>query len=158
MTTTAQIAAKGCSATGITEEHAKRLHDSLGKTIVAVVEISSENRTENRDGDEKVKLVINTIEVAPEGMAAEHVRELARSFHYERKLAEGNNDQTLPLPGDGPEPKVTEVLAAGRKLEHHDFEQDPAEPEAICLICGGGEAARVHQDIPTDPEDEPDEE
>jgi hypothetical protein len=157
MTTTAQIAAKGCSSTGITEDLAKRLHDSLGKTIVAVVELTSENRSENRDGDEKVKLVINTIEPAPEGMAADHVRELARSFHYERKLADGETDGQLPLPGDSPEPKVEEVLAAGEKLKHHAYDHDPFETEPICVVCGQTEDATIHQDIP-EPDAEPDEE
>jgi hypothetical protein len=138
MSTTAKIASKGTKGTGITEELASTLHDNLGKTIVAVVEITAETRSENRKGDETVGLSIGTIEVAPDGMAADHVRELARSFHYERKLADGTADQTLPMPGDSPEPQVSEVLAAGKALEPHDFDPIPGD-EDHCDICGNAE-------------------
>ena len=56
MTTTAKIAAKGCSSTGITEELAETLHNNLGKKVLAVVELVSEARSEKRSGDESVSL------------------------------------------------------------------------------------------------------
>ncbi|WP_435744951.1 hypothetical protein [Nocardioides sp. SYSU DS0663] len=114
MTTTAKIAAKGCTNTGLTEDLAKRLHDQLGKTIVAVVELTAETRTENKAGDETVVLSINTIEVAPNSLTEDHLRDLARAFHYERKLAE--DGPQLLEPGDGPEPRVADVLQFGRSV------------------------------------------
>ena len=114
MTTTAKIAAKGCTNTGLTEEIASRLHDQLGKTIVAVVELTAEARSENKAGDEQVKLTIGTIEVAPNSLTEDHLRDLARAFHYERKLAE--DGPQLMEPGDGPEPKVADVLQLGRSV------------------------------------------
>jgi hypothetical protein len=154
MTTTAKIAAKGTKGTGITEDLAATLHDNLGKTIVAVVEITAETRSENRKGDETVGLSIGTIEVAPDGMAADHVRELARSFHYERRLAE--DGPTLPTPGDDIEPKVADVLAAGKALAPHTFEADPVEPNT-CNVCGADDDAPLHG-VLDDPFTEPDEE
>lgn len=112
MTTTAKIAAKGCTNTGLTEDLAKGLHDQLGKTIVAVVELTAETRTANKAGEETVVLSINTIEVAPNSLTEDHLRDLARAFHYERKLAE--DGPQLLEPGDGPEPRVADVLQFGR--------------------------------------------
>lgn len=146
MSTTAKINARGCTGTGITEDIAKDLHDHLGSTIIIVAELTSENRTENRKGDEKVNLVLNNIEVAPDGMAAEHVRELSRSFHYERKLAQDSGQGTIPgTLGDGVEPKVSEVLEAGQRHRPHPFiPDDAAKDNPICDVCGKTETARVH--------------
>lgn len=153
MTTTAKIAAKGCKNTGLTEDIAKTLHDNLGKTIIAVVELTADARTENRDGDETVKLNIGMIEVAPEGMAADHVRELARSFHYERRLAEDGPTITHEL--EGPEPKVAEVLAAGARHRPHPFlPDDPSSEQPICDVCGQIEPAAVHSVQDVLPDDE----
>lgn len=142
MTTTAQIAAKGCQSTGITEEMAETLHNNLGKTLVAVVELRADNRTENLKGDEKVSLSILTVEPAPNADTEAHLRELARAFHYERKLADGKHDQTLPMPGDSPEPQVSDVLAAGKALEPHEFVEAPDDSNLghkVCDVCGEGE-------------------
>lgn len=143
MTTTATIKAKGCKNTGLTDEIAATLHDNLGKTIVAVVELTADARSENRDGDEKVQLTIGMIEVAPDGLAADHVRELARSFHYERQLADGQPT----LDGDDIEPKVDDVIAAGQRHRPHPFlPDDAAKDTPICDVCGQHEAASVHAD------------
>ncbi len=118
MTTTAKIAAKGCTGTGITEELAKTFHDQLGKTGVAVIEFVADARGETRDGDESVKLSILTVEVAPNTLTEDHLRELARAFHYERKLAE--DGPQLQVPGDGPEPKIADVIQHGKGVIGHD--------------------------------------
>jgi hypothetical protein len=142
MSTTATIESKGCQGTGITEELAKSLHDNLGKTIVAVVEITADKRSENRKGDEKVGLVINTIEVAPNPDTAEHIRELSHAFNYERKLVE--NGPTLPGTDDEPAPKVADILAAGDAIKPHEFVPFEEDGETVCDRCGAGEG-----DIPT---------
>lgn len=144
MTTTAKIAAKGCNGTGITEDLAQTLHNTLGRTIVAVVELVAETRSEKRNGDETVVLSINTIEPAPTGATVEHLRELARSFYYERQLADG---QLRIETGDGPEPTVSDVLAAGAQHRPHDFLSGSlALDEAqVCDICGQHADAAIHQ-------------
>lgn len=140
MTTTAQISARGCSGTGITEDLAERLHDQLGRKVVAVVELVAEARSENRKGDEKVALSILTIEPAPDSMTEDHLRNLARAFHYERKLHE--EGPQLIAPGDGPEPTVKEVIAAGQAHEPHTYE-DTAD--ASCARCGLAAGEDVHR-------------
>lgn len=114
MDTTAQIAAKGCKSTGITEDLAKTLYNQLGKKITAVVELSSHTRTENEDGKEKVVLNILMIEPAPTQETADHLRNLARAFDYERRLADGQLqlETTSDL-----EPKVADVLKARPDLD-----------------------------------------
>lgn len=143
MTTTAKIAAKGCQGTGITEDLASTLHDQLGKTIVAVVELTAEARSEKRNGDESVVLNIGTIEVAPNGMTADHLRDLARSFHYERRLAE---DGPTLTGDDGPEPKVADILAAGERYKPHPYIASglSLDDEAECDVCGHLETNPVH--------------
>lgn len=140
--TTAKIAAKGTKSTGITEDIAKRLHDSLGKTVVAIVEITSEARTEKKSGDEEVKLSLGMIEVAPNTMTEDHLRELARSFHYERQLADGQPT----LDGDDIEPKVNDVLAAGQQFRPHPYLASTlsTEDDPVCDVCGQLESAVLH--------------
>lgn len=142
MSTTATIASKGTNATGLTEEIAKRLHDSLGQTVIAIVEITSEARTENKDGSEKVALKIGTIEVAPNHMTEDHLRELARSFHYERQLAFGQPT----LDGDDIEPKVADVLQHGQQFKAHPYLASTlsTDDNAICDVCGQVETMPVH--------------
>lgn len=150
MTTTAKIAGKGTSNTGITEDLAKRCHDQLGRKILAVVELVAETRSENRKGDEQVSLSILTIEPAPTSSTEEHLRNLARSFHYERQLAAGEAP-TLQY-GDGHvEPNVADVLAAGARHEPHPYLSsslaiDDSELGPVCDICGQHEGAAVHAD------------
>jgi hypothetical protein len=141
MTTTAQIASKGCNSTGITEEIAQSLHNQLGKKLLCVVELVAETRTENRTGDEKVGLTILTIEPAPNGMTADHLRELARAFHYERKI--GEEGPTLPMPGDSPEPTVEEVTKAGAQHRPHRYVDTP---DATCEECGLTGGAPIHSE------------
>lgn len=151
MTTTAQIAAKGCKSTGITEEMAESLHNQLGKTLVAVVELRAEGRTEKLNGDEKVSLSILTIEPAPNRDTEDHLRELARAFHYERKLAESG--PTLPgTEDDGPAPKVVDVLAAGKSHEPHQYLDTV---DAVCDACDQPAGAAIHS-VPADQDEEAD--
>lgn len=151
MTTTAKIAAKGTKGTGITEQLAAALHDNLGKTVLAVVELRSESRGENLKGDETVHLAIQTLEVIPEDVgAAEHVRELAKVAHYNRKLAE--DGPKLPVPGDDIEPKVADVLAAGAALAPHVYLPVQEDDNEVCDICGDDEDDPRHAADLLDPE------
>ena len=145
MSTTAQIAAKGTKGTGITDELAKTLHDNLGKTITIVAEIRSESRGENLKGDETVKLAIQTLEVIPEDAgAADHVREIAKTAHYNRMVAQEGPDLEL----DGPAPKVADVLAAGQRFQPHPYLASTlsTDDNATCDVCGQHEGAAVHAD------------
>ena len=150
MTTTAKIASKGTSNTGITEDLAKRCHDQLGRKVLAVVELVAEARAEKRNGDESVSLSILTIEPAPNSTTEEHLRNLARSFHYERQLAAGEAP-TLDYENGSTEPNVADVLAAGARHEPHPYISsslaiDDSELGPVCDICGQHEGAAVHAD------------
>lgn len=146
-TTTAKIAAKGTNNTGFTEELAKRCHDQLGRKVLAVVELVAESRSERRDGDESVTMSILTLEPAPNGMTEDHLRELARSFHYERQLAQGEAP-TLPLAGESTEPDLATVLRAGARHEPHPYISSSlaVEDNPVCDSCGQHEGAAVHAD------------
>lgn len=113
--TVAKIAAKGCNATGITEELATRLHDQLGKKLMAVVELEAAARTEKSDGNQAVQLRILSVEPATDQLAEDHLREFARALYYNRAV-----DEAQPTLDDGPEPTVKEVLGRGKSLLDHD--------------------------------------
>ncbi|UUW88444.1 hypothetical protein [Pimelobacter simplex] len=151
MTTTAKIAAKGTSNTGITEELAKRCHDTLGHKILAVVELISESRSEKRGGDEAVSLSILTIEPAPDSMTEDHLRNLARSFNYERRLADGEAPTLNYDNGQSVEPDLAAVVEAGARHEPHPYLSstlsiDDSEHGPVCDRCGQIEGAAVHAD------------
>lgn len=140
---TAKIAAKGCSATGITETLASSLHANLGSKVVAVVELMSEARTEKSDGKETVALSIISIEPATDDQTENHLREIARALHRNRHLAGGDTAQGRLDVGD--EPNVADVLKAGAALRPHPFLPDDAASEnPICDVCGSIEASAVH--------------
>jgi hypothetical protein len=156
--TTAQVAAKGCNSTGITEELAVQLHGQLGKKIIAVVEMVSETRSENRDGKEKVGLSILTIEPAPTADTEDHLRELARAFYYERKLNSPDGQLTIET-RDDLEPTVAQVVAEQKKAIPHEFLPALDAPKE-CEVCGKGTRAKVHNvpdDVAAAPETEADE-
>lgn len=156
MSTTASIAKKGLKDTGFTEDHAKRFHDQLGRDGIAIIQFVSDSRSEKRNGDESVSLSITSIEPAPDNTTADHLRELARAFHYERRLAD---DQPLPLDGDSIEPKVTDVLKAGaRHLPHPFLPTDASDDTPICDVCGVVEdAAGALHDVDQDDDGDGDE-
>jgi hypothetical protein len=98
--TTAAIAAKGCQSTGITEDLAVKLHDQLGKKIMAVVELEAAARTENTDGKQKVALRILSVEPAVDEIGESHLRDFQRALFMNRRMDE---DQPT-LDGDEPSP------------------------------------------------------
>lgn len=160
MTTTAKIAAKGTSGTGITEDLAEKLHNQLGKKVLAVVELVAEARSEKRNGDESVSLSILTIEPAPNTDTEDHLRNLARAFHYERGIADGQ--LSIDTQSDL-EPDVADVLAAGRAREPHEYipAGGPDDPEE-CDLCGAVRNVSLHHsadelDLNTDDDGEDDE-
>lgn len=104
--TTAQIQAKGCQSTGITEDMAIRLHDQLGKKLIAIVELEAVTRTENSEGKQKVGLRILTVEPAVDSIGETHLRDVQRALFMNRRLDDGQPQ----LPGDEPEPTVKEVI------------------------------------------------
>ena len=160
---TAKIAAKGCNATGNTEELARTLHATLGQKVVAVVELVSASRSEGLDGKETVTLKILTVEPAPNNATEAHLRELARAFYYERQVDEAGAQLRLD---DDIEPKVAGVLEHGAQHRPHPYLASTlsTDDDAVCDVCGRIEDAPVHevlddtQDDDEEPEDTDEEE
>lgn len=164
--TTAKINAKGLDGTGFTEALAGDLFNKVGTHLMAVVDLQVVDRKgPNLKGKRGIELVIGEIEVAPNETVAEHLRELNRSFYYERQLA-GGQAPTLPLNGEGAEPDVETVLAAGARHRPHPYLSSTlsVDDDAICDVCGQLEDAPVHGDmstltvVPDAQDDEPDDE
>lgn len=141
MTDTAKIRAKGLNATGITEDIVTRLADANGGHLVAVIELKVDEIHNKVDGDRRVDLVITQCEPAPDQNTVDHLRNLQRSFYYERKLH--SEDEQLQIETrEDLEPTVEQVLAAGKEFERTQDEplpdptdndepehEDPAEAE-----------------------------
>lgn len=94
---------------------------------VAIIEIRHKHHGEDVDTGKDVDLVIGEFEIVDDGIldgrATDHVRDIMRALHRNRKLAE--NGPTLPLPGDGEEPTVEGVLEARASL----IDEDDAGPK-----------------------------
>lgn len=103
-------------ATIIDEDRAAQMYARKGGRWVAIIEIGPAERHEKTTGDggKRVDLVIDEFEIVDDGIldgrAVDHVRDIMRALHRNRKLAE--DGPTLPLPGDGEEPTVEGVLEA----------------------------------------------
>lgn len=154
---TAKIRAKGCADTGVTEAIAQQLYASKGRRMMAIVELRSVERHEKADGERRVDVVLTQVEPATDDLLAEHLRELTRTMYFNRQLAEGTQPT---LDGDGIEPKVADVLAAGRAHRPHPYMASTlsTEDEPVCDICGLVEGAAQHlaglEDVPTDEDGE----
>jgi len=146
MTTTAKILAKGTKGTGLEEDLAKKLYDQLGSKVLAIVEIVSDKRGDDRSGNEHVDLQILSIEPVVED-AEDHVRGLQRAMFMNRKLHSTDAQPTLDSVDDV-EPKVEEVMAKGIQFTPHDFESagrgDDGKWLNECNVCGAGDDAPLH--------------
>lgn len=145
---TGKIRSKGLSGTGVTEAMIGKHHRGKGGHLMAVVSLSvAAVHTEVDSGAGGVDYVIDDLEVAPDVTLengqnpAEFVRELVRSFHYERSL-----DEQGDLLGDKRlEPKVDDVLARGDAHKPHPFlPTDASADNPTCEVCGLGEDATPH--------------
>lgn len=148
MTDTAKIRAKGLDATGVTEEIARRIADAEAGTLMCVVEIDYAEVHKPKGGDRRVDFVIRTVEPAPNQATEDHLRELTRSFYYERQLISPDGQLTIETREDL-EPTVLDVVAAGKALTAHDFTPVPDDPETgaetdECDVCGNERDSAVH--------------
>lgn len=110
---TAKIRSKGLDATGVTEDLARKMYDNLGGHYLAIVELHVDDRHESADGKRKVDLVLSQVEPSTDHALDDHLRELTRALHYNRKLHSEDEDPHLEGFEDI-EPKVADVLAHGK--------------------------------------------
>lgn len=140
---TGNIRAKGLTNTGVTEAMLGKHHRAKGGRLMIVASIHVASTSDNVDeGTGSVAYVIDDLEVAPD-IAEEHLRELVKSFHYERKLDE---DGPALLGDDGLTPKIDQAVQAGHQHAPHPFlPTDAADDTAGCEVCGLGETAAPHR-------------
>lgn len=131
--TTAKIRSKGCESTGLTEQIASRSGAHLGSHLMAVVELRAEARTDDAEGKHVVHYVITQIEPAVNERAEDHLRELSRTLHAQRRDPEGQPG----LPGtDGfGAQSQDDILRQGESLLADEGALSP-DPEGVPLKCG----------------------
>lgn len=144
--TTAKIRAKGCETTGLNEDLARKLFDAgAGKYLMAVIELEVvQPHGPDVEGKRSVDLVITQVEPATDTKLDEHLRDLTRALHANRKLHDENEQPTLDT-GDDIEPTVAGVMAAGAAqvltcsgcLHKYDHDGITHEPDDGCTwACG----------------------
>jgi hypothetical protein len=137
--TTTQIKAKGCQATGLTDDLASKLYNNLGQRIMAIVELEAHDRASDADGNQKVGLRITMLEPAVDehGIGDAHLRELTRAMFMNRKLNSPDEQLTIDSSEDL-SPKVADVIAASPGIVHHDFVRGGRldDDTVICEVCG----------------------
>lgn len=118
MSITAKINAKPTKDTGITRERAKKMYDRLGRTRVAIVELTSTDKTDDLDGPKAVSLKIGFIETPDDEEVDNFLRELAQALYRER-----NPQKTLTSVSEQ-EPTAADLIKKGADL----FLVDPELP------------------------------
>ena len=148
---------------GVTDDLAEKLYRKTVTSFMAVVEFHLEDVGERvRDGKERVSLSIGNLEVAVDDkhIAEDHLREIQRAIHMNRKLHAPDAQLTIDT-RDDLEPTVEQVIANNPGLVRHDY----VEPDTLvadgetplCELCGHPEAYVLHQDASINPFELPDE-
>jgi hypothetical protein len=139
--TTAKIRAKGCENTGVTEDLAAELHTAVGRHIMAIVELHVvQKHGPDTEGKRGVELVLTQVEPATDDTVDDHLRELTRTLHQNRKL-KADDEQLQIQTGDDIAPRPADVIAAGQKHITHEF---TLGPDGLCDVCGLDQADRLH--------------
>jgi hypothetical protein len=102
MATAARIAARQQKdGDGITSQLADQMHNRLASRHMAIVELAVDEVANSEDGTGKVKLIIETIEIAPAGPLEDHLRDTQKHLWGARQeqptLMDG---ETVPTVGD----------------------------------------------------------
>lgn len=128
---TARIRAKGLDNTGVTEDIAKSMFNSLGRSTLAIVELEHKRKIDDDDTGRTVELVIRMIEPSTSETLDTHLRELTKTMHQNRVLTA--DDQQLQIEtAEDLEPTIEGVIAAGQAhiAETDDELPDPDNEEA----------------------------
>lgn len=109
----AKIRSKGLDNTGVTEDVAKDMFNTLGRSTLAIVELEHKRKIDDDDTGRTVELVVRLIEPSTSETLDAHLRELMRTMHQNRVLTA--EDQQLQIETmDDLEPTVEGVIAAGQ--------------------------------------------
>jgi hypothetical protein len=122
---TAAIRRKGLDNTGVTEDLAKAMFHSLGRSTLAIVELEHKRKIDDDDTGRQVELVLKMVEPSTDANLDSHLRELTRTMHQNRVL--NSRDHQLQIETtDDLEPTLEQVIAAG---EQHVAETDDQLPD-----------------------------
>lgn len=122
---TATIRGKGLEGTGVTEDIAKSMYHTKGRSTLAVVELVHKRQIDDEDTGRKVELAIRLVEPSTSADLDTHLRELMNTMHQNRVL-QSRDDQLTIDTTDDLEPTVEQVIAAGQQ---HVAETDDELPE-----------------------------
>lgn len=149
---TAKIRAKGLEGTGVTEDIAKKMFHSQGKSTLAVVELVHKRKVDDDDTGRQVELVLRLVEPSTDETLNDHLRQLMRTMQQNRVLK--SDDQQLQIDvADDLEPTVEQVVAAGK---HHEATTDdplPDDEDPVEAPATGDETAPATGDETTAAED-----
>lgn len=126
---TAKIRAKGLASTGVTEEVARRLYGRRGSHVMLIVEAKVAETHDRADGAHRVDLTVEQVEPANDPKVDEHLRELTRALHGQRRLHD-EDDQPQIDGLDDIEPTVAQVMARGVPLPLPDEQGDDQDDAA----------------------------
>lgn len=122
----AKVRGKGLENTGVTEDLAKTMYGTLGRSTMAIVRLVHKRQINDDDTGRTVELVIDLLEPSTSTDLDEHLRELTRTLHQNRALKA--DDQQLEINTlDDVEPTVEQVIAAGAQ---HIAETDDELPDS----------------------------
>jgi DNA segregation ATPase FtsK/SpoIIIE-like protein len=127
MAINAKIAARSTKDTGITKDRAQKLYDRLGRTRVAIVELTSAENSKDLSGPKSVKLELGFVETTDDDEVENFLRELAQALYRERHPQAELQSVAEQLPS------VPELLKKGQGLFLVDPDM-PADPTDADLI------------------------
>lgn len=142
---TARLKAKGLDSTGVTEEIARDMANTLGRHTLLIVEVVHDEVTKHADGAQQVKLACTRVEPVPAAQE-DVVREFMRAIHRTHPAEAGQ--AVLKGTVDGPS-----VADAAVGLAAHVERDEDGEPDGVW----DGSTDGPLPDAPEDPLDAPEE-
>lgn len=146
------------AGTGVDEALARQMCNRKGKSYMAVVEVKVDELHDKASGQLGADLVITQFWPAADTLKGgadldAHLRNLTRTMHQNHALNSEDEQLQIETPGDL-EPKVSDVLAAGKALEPHEFVATKEGDVTICDVCGEDEDDARHSADVVGPDDE----
>ncbi|UIU47019.1 hypothetical protein [Microcystis phage MinS1] len=142
-----KLKGKGTDGTGVTEDLARQMCTHKGRRYMAVVEVMVDVIHDSSSGQKTADLSIEQFWPAVDTNLDDHLRELTRTLHQNKALADEHDTPIDNLDVDGPTPDLATVLAQGAHHRPHDYQ--PADDDTDidqCEVCGDPEDTPVHAD------------
>lgn len=157
----ASVRRKGLENTGVTEDIAKKMYGTQGRTTLAIVELRHKRQINDDDTGRSVELVIEALEPSQDPTLDEHLRQLMRTMHQNRVLTADDQQLQIDTAGDV-EPSVEKVIAAREAAEAADRPHPyVGDPNGDCDICDAPKGNPIHAELedlvdePAEPAEDP---